>query len=97
MRIKNNPQISILAERLSTYNDIENVLESQGIPCLVLCRDELYDGDDKKAFKFGHDYWGKTIVCFWDDDFNYYAVGSSRKITEILKEEIAEIHRQDQF
>lgn len=89
MRIKTSRKLNKLAEELAIEFSIDQLLKNNGIPCISLCYTELYDGDDKKAFKFGHEHWGKTVIKIWDShDFFYYAVAPEIKIQTILEKEL---------
>lgn len=97
MRLKISRALNRLAEELAADISIDELLRSHGIPCINLCYTELYDGDDKKAFKFGHEHWGKTVVKILDGhDFFYYAVASEAKIKAILKKELKEINAENE-
>lgn len=97
MRFKSSKKLNKLAEELAMDVGIDELLNSHKIPCIHLCYTELYDGDDKKAFEFGHKYWGKTVVKIIDGhDFFYYAVGSETKIKDIFEKELKDINAEDE-
>lgn len=92
MKLKTSRKLNSLAEELAMDVCIDELLTSHKIPCISLCYTELYDGDDKKAFKFGHEHWGKTVIKIMNGhDFFYYAVASEAKIKAILQKELEEI------
>ena len=46
-------------------------------------------------FEFGHKHWGKQVTAFWDEQREYFAVGSAKEITKILKRELKEIEEEE--
>jgi hypothetical protein len=94
MKIINSKPLSVLAEKLCTYISIDELLTDHGIPCIAQCHAEVYDGDCRRMFEFGHKYWKKTIIAFYDNEFNYFAIGSKKQIQKILMQEIKEIEAE---
>ena len=95
MRLKISRKLNKLAEELAVDVGINELLNSNGIPCIHLCYTELYDGDDKRAFKFGHEHWGKTVMKIIDGhDFFYYAVAPEAKIKAVLEKELKNLEAE---
>ena len=95
MKITSNKKLSNLAGELSDTIGVEDLLKDHGIDCISQCLTELYDGDARNMFEFGHKYWGKSVISFYDDQFSYFAVGNAKEIEKILKQELKEIEKED--
>lgn len=96
MRITSNRKLSDIAKDLAFYVSIDTLLEDHKIPCIGQCLNELYSGDARRMFEFGHKHWGKQAVSFWDDHFEYFAIGSAKEIAKILKQELKEIEKEEE-
>ncbi len=96
MKIRSNGKLHDLAVEASFYFGISEVLRDHNIPCIDQCLRELYDGDARKMFKFGHENWGKQVISFWDERSEYFAIGSAKEIEKILKQELKEIEKEEE-
>ena len=96
MKIRSNAKLSKIAEDLSFYVSIDELLEGHKIPCIGQCLNELYDGDARKMFEFGHKHWGKQVISFWDEHSEYFAIGSAKEIAKIMKRELKEIEEESE-
>jgi len=96
MKLKENNKLSRLSQEIGCDSDVLSVLKYNKIPCISLCANEIYDGDDKLAFAFGHKHWNKMVTKFWDDEFYYYAVGTTKQLTKILKKELEAIREEQE-
>ena len=95
MKIRNSDPLSELARALCVYVSVDELLTDHGISCISQCHDEIYDGDCRKMFEFGHKYWGKAVTAFYDDQYNYFAVGSVKQMRKILEQELKEIEAEE--
>jgi hypothetical protein len=95
MKIIANNALSDLAEELYDYCFIDALLKDNKIPCISQCVNEFYHGDDKKMFEFGHKYWNKSVISFYDQEYVYFAVGDLKTIKQILQKELKEIKEED--
>lgn len=96
MNITSNKKLHDLAVEASFYVSIDELLEDHKIPCIGQCLNELYDGDARKMFEFGHKYWGRRVISFWDESFEYFAIGSTKEIAKILKQELKKIEEEEE-
>jgi len=94
MKTLSNKKLSVLAEALSIWVSVDEILTSHKIPCVAQCLNEIYRNDCMKLFEFGHKHWGKRVVSFNDSQYVYYAVGAAKQIQKILEQEIEDIEKE---
>ena len=95
MKIVEIPNWYETVNEIESYFDLEEALTDKKIPCVAICRDEVYYDDPKKMFEFGHKHWKKTVYEFCGGEFSYFVVGNKNKIKKILDELLKEAQEDD--